>query len=454
MHPPLIATSKIKKRATPSIVVRLECLQWTLGIFGTFVLLSTLGQFVHLERVHTTIGNDVLSSMLLPTSSSTTPVTPSSYPFDKVWPALQDMLCPELTPNISFGTLFFDLAYEQILLGATTQNNSISNNNVTTNHSGLILEPRRQQRPKIVDKFFKGEFWGMATYQAPNSTSTLAYLTIWKAGNNFVRSYMKHSLYEKFGGKFNIETELYDWHQWVPELDPTVHANPSSTPSLCILTAIRDPISHFLSGYNELEYRNLNWYYDWTVRHMEDNDNHYGTFPKASVERFEQFVVDLLNGCKDMGKFHLDVFHAYPMMRVLTELAELRKRPKILRDKSYTMPNVKAYMKSITNLSQTWPSFMQESCPDSLPKDFHIMEEKVHLENTTLGSHESSNDTHGFYQAAKTSWKNQGSIAKALCILHTMDYACWRDLPRGIPKLCEEVYSSKHFVDSIVNLAK
>jgi hypothetical protein len=70
-----------------------------------------------------------------------------------------------------------------------------------------------------------------------------------------------------------------------------------------------------------------------------------------------------------------------------------------------------------------------------------------------MGVHDSSLDEMGFYRAAKDVWAEQGDIARALCILHSFDYACWDDLPDGIPELCQDVYSKESFVDAIMNMS-
>ena len=49
-------------------------------------------------------------------------------------------------------------------------------------------------------------------------------------------------------------------------------------------------------------------------------------------------------------------------------------------------------------------------------------------------------------------WSEQGGVARALCVLHAMDYTCWKDLPDGIPQICQEVFSSTEFATAIVGV--
>ena len=59
---------------------------------------------------------------------------------------------------------------------------------------------------------------------------------------------------------------------------------------------------------------------------------------------------------------------------------------------------------------------------------------------------------YNFYSAAKTSWKEQGKVSRALCALHALDYACFDDIP--VPALCQEVYSSDAFRRRLLGVTK
>jgi len=65
--------------------------------------------------------------------------------------------------------------------------------------------------------------------------------------------------------------------------------------------------------------------------------------------------------------------------------------------------------------------------------------------------HASKSDPVGAHAAAKEVWKEKGLIARVLCTVSAMDYACWRDLPDGVPDLCQEVYSTDEFSEAILN---
>ena len=70
---------------------------------------------------------------------------------------------------------------------------------------------------------------------------------------------------------------------------------------------------------------------------------------------------------------------------------------------------------------------------------------------TVMGQHNSSSDPLGTYKASRDVWLDQGPVARALCVLHVMDYACWTDLPDGIPQFCQDVYAETDFVQYMLN---
>lgn len=59
-----------------------------------------------------------------------------------------------------------------------------------------------------------------------------------------------------------------------------------------------------------------------------------------------------------------------------------------------------------------------------------------------LGHHETAVDQDGTHQAAKRVWKEQGSVAKAICVLFAVDYACFLQLG-AIPELCRRVFDEE-----------
>jgi hypothetical protein len=211
----------------------------------------------------------------------------------------------------------------------------------------------------------------------------------------------------------------------------------------CIVLAVRDPISHFLSGYNEIETRIV------VVRPREALAKTwpFGHLKAGSSERFQQLIIDILDcpwkrhyrGLTDPWPNRLELEHLYSMTGVLHFLA-LNTGVNMSRD-LYYLPSLK-------DLKHSWPRFMVESCPGSFSNATATRILTTEM-NTTNGAHKSSKDLLGTYAAAKRVWSEGGVFAKALCALHILDYACWKDLPEGVPKLCLDLYVS-YSIDNLI----
>lgn len=327
--------------------------------------------------------------------------------FHKVWPQLQEELCPKMKPNLKIGNALFSLARNEMAKGNFT---------FPINRFG--------SDPEMVKLFYSGlfpvPFLGGILYYPPQNASLLYYVRIWKCANDQIRDWISTTLFESLGGQVIDKTSLKAVPRW-NDLEQIQKP--------CIVTAIRDPISHFLSGYNEIEMR-------LPKNPPQEFKRVQGILPFAnaaeggSIDRFQSFVNDLL-GEKGIFKKWVHFQHVFPMMRILPVLAG--------KDKPLT-----AYLPSLSNLTFTWPRFVAKACPS--------MPQKVANIGMQLGGqHESSRDPHGHYRAAKNVWNEGGPAARALCILHALDYACWRDLPDGVPELCQRVFVSPPFVSTVLS---
>ena len=144
-----------------------------------------------------------------------------------------------------------------------------------------------------------------------------------------------------------------------------------------------------------------------------------------------------------MAYLHSDMWHVYPQSRILSRLAD---------SDFFKNQNEIFYMNTTRNIQSKFKQFAQRSCPDSFPshsrdsKEKHKKREKGE-KKLPPGQHESSEDKAGFYNAAKSVWKSNGPTARALCVLHSMDYACFRQLDfyAGIPEFCRRVYANPRF---------
>lgn len=316
------------------------------------------------------------------------------------WMEVRDVLCPDYQPNLKAGSLLFALARRQLNI-TTAVDNNIQGHSQQQQGSWISTTFFDEMfcRAKIQNNF---ESYDIATGDddATTSTTSIVYIPIWKCANNQIRQWIRHTFHESN--------------------PPSYLSSESSTKKVpCLVTAIRDPISHFLSGYNEIEYRSV----------QKHHQNITG-----SKERFSQFVVHFLSNPSIMK--NSDYNHIFSMSKILPELAR--------RNLTLT-----GYLPSLENLTSTWPAFVQERCLGGGSQQHHPKLPEMHLN----GQHESSKDPYGTYQAAKEVWNAQGLVARVLCTLHSMDYACWKDLS-GIPPLCEEVYTSEDFSKPILAMIR
>jgi len=254
--------------------------------------------------------------------------------------------------------------------------------------------------------FNTGEFYpGINRYKyvstTDNKTRSYDYVTIWKCGNNQIRFWSK-KLFQQ--------------------------ANPRGVKADCTVTAVRDPISHFLSGYNEIEQRWLAepsevGYKDFPILYRQTTGQKL-KFTKQEVGsklRFETFLIDMFD---NSATRHWMFSHVYPMSRVLGRY------------------KLTGYLPTIQNLTHDWPRFLGNNCPGMTDL---ITSSSMEV----IGQHNSSNDPHGTYHASKEVWRDQGPFARALCLMHAIDYACWDDLSHGIPLFCQNVYSSPSFAQAM-----
>mmetsp|Transcript_20563 Transcript_20563/g.48448 ORF Transcript_20563/g.48448 Transcript_20563/m.48448 type:complete len:324 (-) Transcript_20563:332-1303(-) len=261
----------------------------------------------------------------------------------------------------------------------------------------------------------------MTTTTAATTTTTTKttrfrtqYVRIWKCGNNQIRG-LEEDLAR------HLETVDHD-----PNLK-TLHLNDDDDPGLpppCLYTAVRDPVQHFLSGYNEIEYRQLR-----NTQHFKLASAPYHTDvpydendPVLRRKRFRAFVEDLVLEDVAFAK-NWQYSHCFSMSRVLAVLAmQGRALDGVIPD--------------VANLTETWPGFLSETCPGTPPPEAFPDPERH-------GTHASSRDPLGTYEAAKQVWYEEGPIARTLCLLAATDYACFfgdNDGRMRIPRVCRSAY--------------
>lgn len=168
----------------------------------------------------------------------------------------------------------------------------------------------------------------------------------------------------------------------------------------CAFTFVRDPVSRFSSGYNEIEFRMterkdaFNTFFEKKKR--EGDEILFHSFPVGSQARVHVFFHELLEGkLIDLP----DVSHLDPMVIFLK------------------------------NLYVDLPPLQYVGLVDTLDEDYEEAQKTCGFKNITpldhaLGQHPTSADPLGAYDASKQFFSHPSSI-KALCEMYATDYQCF-----------------------------
>mmetsp|Transcript_15819 Transcript_15819/g.20684 ORF Transcript_15819/g.20684 Transcript_15819/m.20684 type:complete len:449 (+) Transcript_15819:47-1393(+) len=417
-------------------------------VFATLLLFSLLQLYTNIYEINLHMYTDVLQEFVFAGVAEESQSQSQQDFYSTVWPPLKDALCGDGTPNLMLATTLFRLGRAEVF----------SNGNERDDEHGTFAPTRPVNLDErhfykrnytygmstFLNRFYSGTFGGGTLFHGKMKRQTggdgsgrefvTLYMKVWKCGNNQIRL-MEKQLYRS--GSVRGKYSANNLDHIMARLKSIQRQNQNLLPPTCIYTAIRDPISHFLSGYNEMEYRQLSKDAKPTERlpkkfreapfHREfpySSDNH-----ELRKRRFQAFVEDVLLE-KPVLVSNWIYIHFYPMSRILVSLKQHGLK-------------LTGYIPDLANLTSTWPDFMSSRCPQFLDRD-SIPTMRVN------GQHESSKDRLGLYRAAKDVWAEGGPISRSLCLVHAFDYACFDDLPGGIPvNPCQSVYRqyAKEIID-------
>ena len=395
-------------------------------------------------------------------SQSNTNTQDSNGKFDSlVWPQIRKKLCPRSVPDVSLGPVLFELGRIEFGLDA---NASTSGNPAAASHN----------RKKNAHFFYDGHFKFTIYLDGSDPTNTILYAPIWKCANNQIHAYLKLLFDRKRKGAIrnplddsigegNHENDVYKHIQpkdmkrdndnsYYFTFNHTVRTKP------CVFSVLRDPISHFLSGYNEVEVRLFEGFGDAPEDSQRNQLASYTTIPynvssQQREQRFETLVRNLLKEHPSFATFPY-YKHFAAMSRILPTLSKFDLLG------NFDAQNNRWFLPTLENLTETFPGFLAERCPRAALNYRQTQSNETLASNSNIhtsgflpmkrmGQHKSSLDTYGTYAAAKNVWKKGGTVSRALCAIHAMDYACFGDI-LTIPTICKEVYANGSFATKIL----
>jgi hypothetical protein len=334
----------------------------------------------------------------------------SSY--SNIWPNMKEKICPHMVPNQNVWATLFELARMEL---------------------GF---PADQITAKKVDEeafaiFFRFNAGGMG-YVSQDNKQHMIYLKVFKGGNaNIIHNLKGWFRKSKKNGSDGMLLEFS--RILCPASD--LHSNKCKSllikmpritrNNTCVITAVRDPVEHFLSAYNEVMYRRFD---------PNSKRNVIG-----STTHFEQFVRDFVGGPVSSGVYQgyqqlLEMAHLYSPSGILWGL-------KLLRDcQGEHSPQLTAYLPTLQNIGIEFPKMIQRHC--SVPQ-FDPFEKQA--------THASQTDSYNYHATAEQVWREENATSRALCAIHALDYACFDHIP--VPDICQNVYANAMFREKLLEAA-
>ena len=169
-------------------------------------------------------------------------------PFDRHWPKIKENIFPRMSPNNNVWATLFELA--RVELG-------FADNRI----------PAKEEDEEAFANFFRHNAGGMDVL-SHDKQHAMVYLRIYKGGNNQIMRNIQATF-----GPTNVSFWMFGLTSNYFSKSSMSRARTNTT---CVVTAIRDPVDHFLSAYNEVMYRR--------------------GYKNGTVTQFEQFVSDFIAG--------------------------------------------------------------------------------------------------------------------------------------------------------------
>lgn len=342
-----------------------------------------------LETIHRNFQN---SSNDKPTKNDTVTFSP-----DLKWTETWEWLCPRGYPNLSAVPATYQLAQNVFYF------DEIRNITILPTDKKRGLNP--YVRHNDTDWYFS--HWpGHVSYTEKGTNRTAIFMRTWKCGNHYLNYYFE-KIKKEMGGIYNTSLVVVEF--------PTEIKNPA-----CIVSAYRDPISHFLSGLGEFEARTRRRRKSPAYSRRQRVER-FESFPLPSEERFISFVELLLRF--DWVKKHGDYRHVFPQSGYRSRLHALNRSITRLIPLHDLPQQAEHALRTTCGMSQiiTAPTQKKEHTKIEGLEDFLKGLWKNVSENT-----------------GRVSGKLRRTF-EAICLLDAVDYACLASALNP-PSFCARVY--------------
>ena len=144
----------------------------------------------------------------------------------KKWNLLKETICPNMIPNSNIWSTLFELARIELAFAKER----------------IPFNPLDETFTK---QFFTFSSGGLG-YESSDKLHHMVYLTIWKAGNNQIRNSLRSTMKNSTGTVWDTFPLSFE-QGWSKLVSPIPKTQLNET---CVVTAVRDPITHFMSGKN------------------------------------------------------------------------------------------------------------------------------------------------------------------------------------------------------------
>ncbi|KAL3906933.1 MAG: hypothetical protein SGILL_009077 [Bacillariaceae sp.] len=249
---------------------------------------------------------------------------------DPSWQPLQQALCGKGYPNMEITPALFQLARREVF--------GVVNRNSTSLQPHLverIVELDEHSEPtKFLNYFFDGDYGALLYHDPNNSKFTTIYVRILKGGSEQIRDMMGLLGTHQWKNHAKLFMQL---KEVIGLLYNTPYTQKNSTGRQYkykfqgrpfIYTVLRDPVSHFLSGFNEAQHRLINHLHCLSTAQRPQEKFYDIDYDAASIEmfndqqkqdRFKTFVKDLL--LEEPAFFKSKVYqHFFTMSKIVGSL--------------------------------------------------------------------------------------------------------------------------------------